>query len=68
MAGRRKKWPIGGWRPGAGRKPTLRDRVRITLDLERDELAALNTLARRRGLPRALLLRRLVAAATRRGK
>jgi len=70
MAVRRKKWTRGGWRPGSGRKPMFRDPVRITLDLERDELAALDALARERGVPRAIFLRRmiqrLVAAAARR--
>jgi hypothetical protein len=66
----RKKWPIGGWRPGAGRKPVFRDPVTLTFDLEREELVALTELARERGEPRAVLLRRtiqrLVASAARR--
>jgi hypothetical protein len=67
----RKKWTRGGWRPGAGAKPIYRERVRITVDLEREELDGLNELARASGEPRGHFLRRtirrLVAAAARRG-
>ena len=42
MAGRKKKASgVGGWRPGAGRKREIQDPVRITVDLEREDLAEL---------------------------
>ena len=53
MAARR--W--GGRREGAGRPKVLEDRVRILVDLERDEAEALTDLASVLGISRAELIR-----------
>jgi len=45
MAIRKKRSGPGGARPGAGRKPILRDRVRVTFDLEREDVDALREVA-----------------------
>ena len=74
MAGKRSNgW--GGARPGAGRprgsgqgaSPTAR-RNRVSLMLSDAELAKLERLADRRGLPLATLAHRLLAAALRRAR
>ena len=48
---------VGGARPGAGRPRVFEDLTRITVDLERDELEAVNALAHERGVSRVALLR-----------
>jgi hypothetical protein len=61
MAARRKgTW--GGRRAGAGRKPTLRDPVSFTGDLEQVDLQALAEIAEQRGVSVASLVRTAVAA------
>jgi hypothetical protein len=58
VAARRKtKGTLGGWRPGAGRKPELKDPARFTLDFEGADFAALETLARERGVSVASVVR-----------
>jgi hypothetical protein len=72
VAARKKAWGRGGWRPGSGRKPVLKDAVSVTLDLERESHDALEALAAVRSVPRAELIRdairRYLAAALRRGR
>ncbi len=61
--GRRKiKGTWGGWRPGAGRKPTLKDPVSFTGDLERADVDYLETIASKRNVSVASLVRNAVAA------
>ncbi len=61
--GRRKiKGTWGGWRPGAGRKPTLTDPVSITCDVERVDVDYLEKIAEKRGASVASLVRNAVAA------
>ncbi len=61
--GRRKvKGTWGGWRPGAGRKPTLKDPVSFTGDLERADVDYLEKIAEKRGAKVASLVRNAVAA------
>ncbi len=52
----------GGWRPGAGRKPTLRDPVSFTGEIERPDMDALEAIAEERGVSVASLVRAAVAA------
>lgn len=52
----------GGRRAGAGRKPTLREPVSFTGDLERADLEALAEIAEQRGVSVAALVRAAVAA------
>ena len=47
---RRKKDKRGGARPGAGRKPILRDPVHVSLLLEADTVEALEELAQGKGM------------------
>ena len=62
VAARRKKGTWGGWRPGAGRKPRLKDPVGFSLELERADVDSLQAIARRRGAPVASLVREALAA------
>ena len=67
--GRRKiKGTWGGWRPGAGRKPTLTDPVSFTGDLERADVDYLEKIAEKRGISVASLVRNAVAAYVQRQK
>ena len=59
---RKTKGTLGGWRPGAGRKPILRDPVRFTLDLEREHLEALKAMAAEAGVTVSEMIRRTMAA------
>jgi hypothetical protein len=59
-AGRKGTW--GGRRAGAGRKPTLREPVSFTGDLEQSDLQALAEIAEQRGVSVAALVRAAVAA------
>ncbi len=56
----------GGSRQGAGRKPILKDKARITLDLERSDREALQRLAKKERRSVADLIRQAVAALLRR--
>jgi len=63
---RKTKSRRGGARPGAGRKPTLKDPVSMTLDLERPQKDALEVLAHQDGASVASLVRKAVATYLRR--
>ncbi len=52
----------GGWRPGAGRKPSLRDPVSFTGEIERADMESLETIAEQRNVSIASLVRAAVAA------
>ena len=56
----------GGWRPGAGRKPELKDPVRITVDLEGPGHQRLRREADKRDVPLSALVREAVRAFLRR--
>ena len=62
VGARRTKGTLGGWRPGAGRKPTLKDAVSFTGDLERVDAEALEAIAEERGVSVASLVRAAVGA------
>ncbi len=62
VAARKTKGTWGGWRPGAGRKPTLREPVSFTGDIERPDMDALEAIAEERGVSVAALVRAAVAA------
>ena len=62
VAARRTKGTWGGWRPGAGRKPRLKDAVGFSLELEKADLDSLEQLARKRGASVASLVREALAA------
>ena len=67
--GRRKiKGTWGGWRPGAGRKPTLTEPTSFTGDLERADVDFLETIASKRNVSVASLVRNAVAAYVQRQK
>ncbi len=68
MARRKVKGTWGGWRPGAGRKPTLKDAASFTCDLERADVDFLETIARKRNVSVASLVRNAVAAYVQRQK
>ena len=60
MTRRRGGW--GGRRRGAGRKPIVKDPVRLGIDHEREDVEALRVLAKRRGLSVAEIVRKAVKA------
>ena len=62
MAQRKTKGTLGGWRPGAGRKPQLRDRTMLTISLEGDDYAALAALAEEREESLSSLIREALRA------
>ncbi len=62
VARRKIKGTWGGWRPGAGRPPTLKDPVSFTGDLERADVDFLETIASKRDVSVASLVRAAVAA------
>ena len=67
--GRRKiKGTWGGWRPGAGRKPTIKDPISFTGDLERADVDYLEVIAEKRDVSVASLVRNAVAAYIQRQK
>jgi hypothetical protein len=66
VVARKRKGTWGGARPGAGRKPVLKDPVRITLDLEQDQLDALEAMATEAEVSVSAMVRRIVADRTRR--
>ena len=45
----------GGWRPGAGRKPTLDDPVSFTGEIERADMVVLEAISEERGVSIASL-------------
>ena len=68
VARRKVKGTWGGWRPGAGRKPTLKDPVSFTGELERADVDYLEKIAEKRGVSVASLVRNAVAAYVQRQK
>jgi hypothetical protein len=62
VAARKTKGTWGGWRPGAGRKPTLREPVSFTGDIEGTDMDALYAIAEEKGISVASLVREAVAA------
>ena len=59
---------LGGWRPGAGRKPTLQDPVSFTGQVERADMDVLQEIAEKRGVFIGSLVRAAVAAYVKRQK
>ena len=68
VARRKIKGTWGGWRPGAGRKPTLTDPISFTGELERADVDYLETIASKRNVSVASLVRNAVAAYVQRQK
>ena len=68
MAVRKTDSRRGGFRKGSGRKPIFESRARVTFDLERANLEALNELAEARQVSLSQLLRDVVEALLRRGR
>ncbi len=64
----RKKGRLGGRRPGAGRKPILREPVSFTGDIERADIEALEAIADERGASLASVVREAVGAYLKRRK
>ena len=62
MTARKTKGTLGGWRPGAGRKPILKDAVSFTGDIEKADAEALEAIAEERGVSVASLVREAVKA------
>ncbi len=62
VTARKTKGTLGGWRPGAGRKPVLKDAVSFTGDIERRDMEALEAIARQKGASVASLVREALAA------
>ena len=56
------KGTLGGWRPGAGRKPTLKHAVSFTGDIEKADMDALEAIAVKRSVSVASLVRDAVKA------
>ncbi len=68
VTARKTKGTLGGWRPGAGRKPTLKDAVSFTGDIERPDMDILEAIAEERGVSVASLVRAAVGAYLKRRK
>ena len=68
VARRKVKGTWGGWRPGAGRKPTLKDPVSFTGEIERADVDFLEAIARKRNVSVASLVRNAVGAYLQRQK
>ncbi len=62
VAARRTKRTWGGWRPGAGRKPRLKDPVGFSLELEKADVDSLQEIARKRGTSVATVVRAAIGA------
>ena len=62
MSVRKTKGTWGGWRPGAGAKPKLKDPVSFTGELERADVEILEGIAEERGVSVASLVRAAVVA------
>jgi hypothetical protein len=60
MAGRKKASGWGGYRPGAGRKPAIKDSLDRTIRFEREDLEALDDLATARGVSTSDLIREAI--------
>ena len=68
MAVRKAKSKRGGARPGAGRKPVLRDARSLTFYVEAEDLALVRKIAASRGLAIAEVIRAAVRSYARRFK
>ncbi len=69
MATKRRKSRLGGARPGAGRKPFLKDTKALTVTLEGADYDAVDELAEKRGVSLGTIVREAVQAyVTRRRK
>ena len=62
MATRRRKSRLGGARPGAGRKPFLKDTKALTVTLEGADYEAIDKLAEKRGVSLGTIVREAVQA------
>jgi len=62
MANRKRKGRLGGWRPGAGRKPELHEARSVTFDLEGPDFRGLQRLAEIEDVSVAEVIRRAVHA------
>ena len=62
VAARKAKSGWGGRRPGAGRRPILKDPVTVTNDIERADFEILDAIAEEHGVSVASLVRAAVAA------
>ncbi len=62
VTARKTKGTRGGWRPGAGRKPFLREAVSFTGDIERPDMDRLEAIAEEKGVSVASLVREAVKA------
>ncbi len=62
VTARKTKGTLGGWRPGAGRKPRLKDPVGFSLELEKADVDSLQEIARKKGASVASLVRAAVGA------
>jgi hypothetical protein len=60
VAARKAKSGWGGRRPGAGRKPILKDPVTVTNDIERADIEVLEAIAEERDVSVASLIRKAV--------
>ena len=65
---RKTKGTLGGWRPGAGRKPVLKDRTRLTVHLEKADLETLQDKAQEKGISVGALIRQVVGSYLKRGR
>jgi hypothetical protein len=68
VARRKVKGTWGGWRPGAGRKPTLKDPISFTGELEKADVDYLEAIASKRDVSVSSLVRNAVAAYVQRQK
>ena len=68
VSSRKTKGTWGGWRPGAGAKPKLKDPVSLTLEIERPRRAALERIAKEREVSVAALVREAVGTFLKRRK
>ncbi len=68
VGARKTKGTRGGWRPGAGRKPTLKEPISFTGDIERADIEALESIAEEREVSIASLVRAAVGAYLKRRK
>ena len=62
MATKRRKSRLGGARPGAGRKPFLKDAKALTVTLEGTDYEAVDELAEKRGVSLGTIVREAVQA------
>jgi hypothetical protein len=61
-----RKGTRGGWRPGAGRKPVLKNRFRFTVHLEKEDIDSLRDEAEAKEISLGQLIRQVLATHLRR--